>query len=147
MTPEQKVQYLSTNKAFNVQVRLALDLYLSENEVHGQAFIYFDMDNMKGLNSTFGKQTVNDMIKSALQFRSTDTLIGQVYSGDEFVAIVPHEDAYGFSRRLQNSLHNHGLSATILITDESNLDTGDQMVADIKDKGIKASIIDTRKAW
>lgn len=147
MTTEQKLQYLSVNRAFNVQVRLALDLYLAEHNTHSQAFIYFDLDNMKLANSIYGKQAVNDKIRAALQFRSTDTVIGQVYSGDEFVAIVPHEDAYGFARRLQNSLTDHGLSATILITDESDLDKGDELVAAFKDKGIKAVIIDTRKAW
>lgn len=147
MTIQQQIAYLSTNKAFDVQIRQALDLYLMTHDVVGQAFIYFDLDNMKLANSTYGKIVVNEKIRAALQFRSTDTMIGQVYSGDEFVAIVPHDDAYGFARRLQNSLTDHGLSATIVITDEQNIDTGDELVSAFKDKGIKAVIIDTRKAW
>lgn len=117
---------------------------LQEIDLSGMSFVYFDLDGMKQANTQYGKAEVNRKIKSAMHFRESDIVVGQVFSGDEFVALVPIQDAYGFARRLQDSLTEHKLSATILVSNENDIVAGEDKLAKIKDSGFRAIIVDER---
>jgi GGDEF domain-containing protein len=143
MSEQEIIEYLSINQAFNVLTRNALDLWLKDIS-SGYSIVIFDLDYMKRANTEYGKEEVNRRIRESLSFRSTDIMLGQVYSGDEFAAILHPQDAYGFARRVQDNLHFLGLSATILIAEFSALESAEQELALLKDGGIRNSIIDRR---
>jgi GGDEF domain-containing protein len=136
------------NRAFNVLTKEAFKLLLTRIPTDNSALVVFDIDNMKGANTTLGKEEVNRRLNSAFSFRSGDTLLGQTFSGDEFAALVNTDDAYGFAVRLRNSLHKHGMSATIVIADYVNEDTfstTEHEISQLKENGMKDRIVDLRK--
>jgi hypothetical protein len=82
--------------------------------------IYFDIDNMHGLNAAAGSyEPVDAMIREILGIvRSTDYAVGQWKSGDEFLICVTDDggrensDPTGLVYRLIGAMKIHGITAT-----------------------------------
>lgn len=142
------LEQLMFNRAFNVLTKEAFKLLLTRIPTDNCALVVFDIDNMKGANSVLGKEEVNRRLNKAFSFRSGDIILGQTFSGDEFAALVNHDDAFGFANRLRESLHKHKLSATIVIADyvnEETFSTTEHEVSQLKENGMKDRIVDLRK--
>lgn len=145
------------SEAFGCYTRKALtrDL-LPSFDARGFAIIYFDIDGLTQLNAAYGKAerkaadipSVNERIFAALATaRLADVLIGQWFSGDEFVALVPAADAYGFTLRLQAALRSNGITATFVlqvydhsITLREAIDLADNDTSKYKSAGLRDRI-------
>lgn len=113
------------SEAFGCYTRKALTRDLLPGfDARGFAIVYLDIDSLTLLNEAYGKAerknadvpSVNERIfASFAAMRSADVLIGQWFSGDEFVALVPAADAYGFTQRLQAELRANGITATFVL--------------------------------
>jgi len=104
---------LRTYKPYNVTTRPAIEFEMRNVEEQARFIVYLDIDDMHNANKIFGKPAVNGKLKRALHVRHTDVLMRALwFSGDEFV-IVLRGDPEGFKERLQTSLKNEGLSATM----------------------------------
>jgi len=111
--------------SFGCYTRKALTIdILPSFDARGFAISYFDIDGLTQLNEAFGKAErkytdvpcVNERIFTAFAaMRTADVLIGQWFSGDEFVALVPAADALGFTQRLQAALRAQGVTATFVL--------------------------------
>ena len=133
---------LSVNRWFGCLTRNALDLALETTDRAGKAVVYFDIDRLKAANSTYGKEEVSRRIREVFaQMRHDDIILGNWFSGDEFVAIVPMADAIGFAKRMQASLRQQALSATFLVWTHQDMDAAERLLTVIKDTwGIRDAI-------
>jgi len=145
------------SEAFGCYTRKALtrDL-LPSFDARGFAIVYFDIDGLTQLNNAYGKAErkhpavphVNERIFAAFAaMRTADVLIGQWFSGDEFVALVPAADAYGFTLRLQAALRANGITATFVlqvynhsITLRQAIDLADNETSRYKSAGLRDRI-------
>jgi GGDEF domain-containing protein len=97
--------------------------------------VYFDIDDMHGLNESFGGYgPVDAMIKQVLSaLRATDYVAGQWKSGDEFLVCLteskerPTQDPQGLVDRLTEQLARHGMSATFAIVPVKSLDLNENV--------------------
>ena len=116
---EQENATLRTYKPFNVTTRAGLEFDMRYAGAQARYVVYLDIDDMRVANSQYGKEAVNGKLKRALHVRHTDVLIRALwFSGDEFV-IVLKGDGEGFMARLQTSLKNEGMSATMACVEYS----------------------------
>lgn len=86
---EAENELLKTHKPYGILNRQGLEIERRKIEREARYAIFGDIDNMHGLNRLHGYETVNEMIKSALQIRHDDLLLtGLWFSGDEIVFII-----------------------------------------------------------
>lgn len=115
---------LTTDPSYNVTTRPAIDLELPRIASDAAQVVFIDLDHMHALNEKHGYEKVNSMIKRAVHVRCDDVLLrARWFSGDELVFILKGSDPAAFCARLQKSLHNEGLSATMAYSEfTGNLD-------------------------
>jgi GGDEF domain-containing protein len=75
--------------------------------------VYLDLDNLHDLNTALGHMRVNELLRPALQVRSTDAVAGRVAEGDELVILAPVEQGLALARRVL-----HAIQHAPLTTDE-----------------------------
>lgn len=112
---EAKVARLERSIWFGCLTRNGLDEVLQTLDVSGLALVYFDIDNLTLCNDRWGKPESSRRVAWALQMREADVTIGQWFSGDEFISLVPAVDAYGYTQRLLSRLKAQSMSATFVI--------------------------------
>lgn len=104
---------LKTHLPFGILNRQGLEIERRKVERVAQFVVFGDIDDMHGLNSRHGYETVNAMIKQALQIRSDDLLLtGLWFSGDEIVFIIKGTPA-GFIERVSQSFTEQGMFITL----------------------------------
>ncbi len=99
---KNQVSRLSINPNFGCLTRTALEMRLERrNKVKSgrMSIIGWDVSGMGLANSKHGEEWVNTRIRTALHLvmdnlRKGDN-VGQLNSGDEFIAVVPTEDVAG----------------------------------------------------
>ena len=77
----------------------------------GKAVVFCDINGMHAANKQFGYAGVDARIKAAIACRNTDEAAAQWFSGDEFIFIVPADDAEGFVSRIAQGFIDNELSA------------------------------------
>jgi hypothetical protein len=78
-----------------------------------RAIIFLDLDDMHDMNNRYTPEGSDIRIAASLAcVRSSDSLTGRWYSGDEIVLVVPVDMAYVIACRLQGAFITNGLSAT-----------------------------------
>lgn len=80
--------------------------------------VFFDLDHLHDLNTVFGYDAVNRMVRRAVTaHRMSDVLVSLRFSGDEFFAVVPVGSGLGFAERLRRALRHQDprLSATFAV--------------------------------
>ena len=122
---ERKIGHYQRSSAFGCYTRAALEIdILPTFDTTGLTLVFLDIDHLKALNDRYGKAVrknadqlcVNERISAAFAaMRSADVLIGQWFSGDEFIALVPDIDASGFASRLRFELGLYAITATFVI--------------------------------
>lgn len=140
---------LAISPVFGVPTRSALEVALLDFDLTGLALVYFDIDQLKQANELWGKVVSSRKIATALHARATDLLIGQWFSGDEFLALVPIQDATAYAEVLLASFKAQSMSATIVIIDPTLLpvmtiiqltDYADEVVTTMKKAGLRGVI-------
>jgi len=103
-----------------------------------KAIIFFDIDNMKILNSTLGYSEVDDRIQRVFSNVRKDELIARWYSGDEFVIIAPLKDAMLCAQRIRSLFNEQDISVTGAIVPvfdiplKNNVKKASDIVQDLK---------------
>jgi GGDEF domain-containing protein len=155
-----KLAVYQRSPSFGCYTRQALDLDILPNfDPTGFDLLYFDIDSLTKLNDQYGKAErkhadlacVNERIAASFAaMRSADIIIGQWFSGDEFIALIPSDDAYGFANRLADVLRSNGVTATmVLITLAGRsirltIDAADNLTSAAKHIGLRNRIHDYR---
>lgn len=155
--------YRTSRSTFGTLTRQALDIeILPSIDTSTLALVYFDIDRLRYLNEEYGKAerkqpdqpSVNERIAAAFALmRAEDVIIGQWFSGDEFIALVPDQDVLGFTDRLQAQLRANGVTATFLIVTiwqdrplEESIHAADNSVSGLKRLNLRDSIHDWRSS-
>lgn len=112
---EEEVEFLSMSPSYQVLTRGAIERKWSTIDKYGKSMILFDIDHLHHLNETFGHDEMNRKIKLGLDCVRSSELLGLVFSGDEFVIIVPNVDAELASSRIRESFGNYGITLTIAV--------------------------------
>ena len=100
------------DEGFGILTRKGLDLRLQDIE-SGKVIVFLDLDNMKGLNHTFGYKEVDKKIKKLFSvIRQGDVIIGRYFSGDEIVLILPEENIKNIMDRLKEKAFDLSVSFT-----------------------------------
>lgn len=135
----QHLDRLVYNRWFGCLTRNAFEIQLEQIDWRGKAIVYFDIDNLKLANDSWGKEESSRKIAESIAFRRTD--IGQWFSGDEFAAVVSLDDAVGFAKRIQKELTARDMSATFLIaTGIRDVDHAERVLSKMKTNVGKARI-------
>jgi GGDEF domain-containing protein len=97
MNDSSRIEYLSTDTAFGILTRPALELKLSSMSDERIARIFvLDLNDIHRLNNSLGYGVVNEKITyilSELHRQFPSLIIGRVFSGDE-IAIVENGNSY-----------------------------------------------------
>ncbi|MBE0700271.1 MAG: diguanylate cyclase [Acholeplasmataceae bacterium] len=95
----ERITYLSQHDQLTgLYNRRFLDTYLStlKDEDHPFAIIYFDLNNLKEVNDSFGHirgdQLIQRVAKLLIDAQSNDDVITARVGGDEFIMIIPKSD-------------------------------------------------------
>lgn len=153
---EQIVDRLSINPWFNCLTRTALNEVLSTIAVDDLWLCYFDVDLLKKWNDIYGKIIASQNIASSIKPRSDDILgdgkqpvVGQWFSGDEFLALLPPDNVLGYAQRVQKRLARYGMSATFILLPANyrygvfaSIDYAEGAVSLIKAKGHRGIIVE-----
>ena len=147
------VELLKWNAELGCYTRQAFENVVWPEVVEKAAWlIFFDVDNMKALNSAGSWDRTSNIIKESIVMRSTDHVAGQVLSGDEFVVIVaespdrPKTKPRRLCERILQNFRARGASATfaysrIVSKDyRVNLDRIKEFVNHAKERGDRGSI-------
>ena len=109
---ELENKHLSITPSFNVLTRAAVERkWLSTNK-QNKCFIFFDIDNLHSLNAEYGYEEINSRIRLGLATLRSSELLGLVFSGDEFVAVVDKAEVNFMINRLQSEMANQGITVT-----------------------------------
>ena len=118
MTTEDLIDLLKWNEQLGCYTRQGFE-HLVWKKVADRAvwLIFFDIDDMKGLNNRGSWDETSALIKRSISVRSTDYVVGQILSGDEFAVVVTertgqHADPLRLCQRIQNNFRENGTSAT-----------------------------------
>lgn len=91
-------------------------------EQQARWIIFFDIDDMHGLNKKHGYDGMNAIIKKTLARRGGDYMAGQWFSCDEFIVVITdsdpdreESDPVKFSSRLGQLFKENGAPATFAI--------------------------------
>lgn len=124
---EAKLARYQRSPAFGCYTRQALEIdILPTLNLAGFAIIHIDIDGLSAKNELYGKDqridparaSVNERVSATFaSMRNDDTILGQWFSGDEFIALLAACDACGFASRLQAELNKRDLTATMTILD------------------------------
>lgn len=100
----QQIRTLSIDPSFGVLNAVAGKQAIKR--VRGvKDVIFFDLDNLHGLNAALGYDRVDELVATAIgAHRRHDVLVSLQFSGDEFVAIVPAGDGASYAHRLLGTL-------------------------------------------
>jgi predicted signal transduction protein with EAL and GGDEF domain len=112
---QAKCERLSVSRWFGCLNRNGLDEAIAGMDFGGLALVYADVDDLKTANERWGKAQSSARIAQALKMRSNDILFGQWFSGDEFAAFVPVDEAYAFALRLQENFKKVSMGVSICI--------------------------------
>lgn len=115
--------------------------------------VFFDIDDMHGLNDKHGYDGMNELIKESLSMRESDFMAGQWFSGDEFVVCITDKDPHRresnpieFAARLQEIFMENGVPATFavapVISEDlyTNVSPAHHLVQEAKRNGRRGSI-------
>jgi GGDEF domain-containing protein len=110
---EKLIQEYEYSPAYKVLNRLAVERRWKELKKENKLFVFFDIDKLHCLNETLGYDETNRRIAIALSsFRSIE-LLGLVFSGDEFVMVVPGNEAEVAIARLRDEMRSQGITVTV----------------------------------
>lgn len=112
---EADLHEASHSDIFGCLNRSGLLQVLRSFNLAGLTCVYWDLDDLKACNDRWGKIEVGRRVREAITARVTDVVAGQVFSGDEFCAFPPEDDATPFAHRLLLELQAYELSATFAI--------------------------------
>lgn len=113
---QEKCQRLAISRHFDCLNRNGLDELLYDLDCAGLALVYADVDDLKAANLKWGKLNSSARIAQAIKMRNTDIVLGQWFSGDEFAAFVPIDDAYAFALHWQSNFKAVDMGISICIT-------------------------------
>lgn len=153
---EQIVDRLSINPWFNCLTRTALNEVLNTIAVDDLWLCYFDVDRLKHWNDIYGKIAASQNIARSIKPRGEDILgdgkqpvVGQWFSGDEFLALLPHDNVLGYAQRVQRNLARYKMSATFVLlpanhrsTVFASIDYAEGTTSLIKAKGHRGIIVE-----
>lgn len=118
---ENEVKHLSMSPSYDVLTRGAVERKWTALDKTNKSMILFDIDRLHNLNQEYGHEVMNRKIRLGLDSIRSSELLGLVYSGDEFVAIVPTDNVIIMSQRLRDSFVKYGITlTTIVLTIEDN---------------------------
>jgi GGDEF domain-containing protein len=144
----QQLERVTTSTWFGCLTRNGVDEVLLSADLTGLSLVYFDLDELKKANDKWGKPESSRRVAEVIsQLRSADIIIGQWFSGDEFLCLVPSSTAAGFAHRCLSLLHEQEMSATFVIVNikaHSNIpkigEACDKIVNACKKRGRRGSI-------
>jgi GGDEF domain-containing protein len=90
MKINEKIQYLSTDKAFGILTRGGLEFALLENKGKFCSLYILDLENLHSLNRTCGYEKVNQKIQKIfkkLKNYDKNLIVGRIFSGDEICIV------------------------------------------------------------
>lgn len=112
---KEHVQRLSFDDAFGMLTRPAILHHAAKLPARMYFVLFFDIDGTGALNQRLGYEEVNRRVRASFApaFRITD-LVGRWYSGDEILAVIPHDSRMlvGLIARLSRQAEANGLSFT-----------------------------------
>lgn len=118
---ENEVKHLSMSPSYQVLTRGAVERRWITIDKTDKSMILFDIDHLHNQNQKNGHEEMNRRIRLGLSSIRSSELLGLVYSGDEFVAVVSSADVELMSQRLRDSFYEHGITlTTIIFTIETN---------------------------
>lgn len=151
---EDKIHRLSVSLWFGVLTRQGLDEALKDLDVTGLQLVFFDIDRLKQANERYGKIKSSAYIKASIHPRANDILgekeriVGQWFSGDEFIGLFADNEAIGYAQRVQRTLHSYAMSATFIILPATHrvnvvqtIEYADGVCQLLKSKGIRDRIV------
>lgn len=120
---EQKNLRLAWNSGYGCFTRQGFeDNVWSKIEEQARWIIFFDIDDMHGLNKKHGYDGMNQIIKQTLARRGGDYAAGQWFSGDEFIVVITDSDPdreeadpVQFAIRLAQLFKENGAPATFAV--------------------------------
>ena len=104
------IKYLSTDRAFGILSRNALELQIKNLQAPFDA-VFFDFNNLKELNIKIGYKEVNEKIREMFKtfpFKRTE-LVGRWFYGDEIVIITTTGYLIELTQRLLKHCSEFGL--------------------------------------
>ena len=144
---EEKLHRVSWNDKLGCYNRQGFEYVIWPDIAPRARFIiYFDIDHLHELNEPYDSfAPVDAMIKQALSIvRTTDSVAGQLNSGDEFMVVLAETEKTekrkelnpeGLKKRLVESLAEQGMSATfaiVAVKSQDLMENVDPAVAQVK---------------
>lgn len=122
---------LKTHAPYGIFTRAAFEIEKRNLLENGQYVVFGDVDNMHALNIQHGYENVNQMIRSALQVRTSDLLLTSLwFSGDEFVFVI-RGNPDGFCNRIKESFSAYQMGITLAHAPiDGNIDAAIQIAAE-----------------
>lgn len=113
----QQVAAMGRCRTFEILTRAGLELEWDRVKVGYPCFdvLYFDIDNLKQLNTTHSITGANRMIREAFACIRQTEIVGRWFSGDEFVVICVGSQSRRILARLEASFATQGISFTSAI--------------------------------
>lgn len=120
---ETLVHDLSWNDGYGCYTRAGFEKVIWPRiQAEAQHIIFFDIDDMHGINEKHGYDGANELIKDSLAMRASDVMAGQWFSGDEFIIAVTDDlsrlhpsNPMEFAARLLEIFVENGISATFAV--------------------------------
>lgn len=107
------IVYMAWDSSYGCLTRAAFNLMYPVLRTLGYTFIACDVDKFKQLNTTYGHERVNHLVKGAIRrFSRGGDLVFRVYSGDEFIIATRSHNVHTIMHRLIHTFAWHGMSLT-----------------------------------
>jgi hypothetical protein len=124
------IKSLAWNDGYDCWTRQGFEkLIWPDIESKARWIIFFDIDDMHGLNREHSYEGMNAIIKKSLQLRGSDFMAGQWFSGDEFIVCITDGDneretsnPIEFAMRLSKIFNENGVPATFVIAPVTSSD-------------------------
>jgi hypothetical protein len=114
---EQENAALSISPAFKVLTRAAVERKWQNINKQGKCFLFFDIDNLHNHNANHGYDEVNRRVSLGLATLRSSELLGLVFSGDEFVAVINKSEVNLMLKRLRSDMCKQGITVTCCVVD------------------------------